>query len=148
MRFRRMTAESAWDKLPWRRLVGSTRLRNRKQSPWKQSMHELSIAMSIVELAEEEAERRGVQVNAVHLKLGALSGVVKEALLSCYEMACENTPLQGSLLLVEDVPVVIFCPRCQAQRPLSSLQLFCCPECGTPTSEIVQGQELEVVALE
>ncbi|HUD68145.1 MAG TPA: hydrogenase maturation nickel metallochaperone HypA [Candidatus Sulfotelmatobacter sp.] len=111
-------------------------------------MHELSIAMSIVELAEEEAERRGVQVNAVHLKLGALSGVVKEALLSCYEMACEGTPLQGSRLLVEDVSVVIFCPGCQAQRPLSSLQLFCCSECGTPCSEIVQGKELEVVALE
>ena len=58
------------------------------------AMHELSIAMSIVELAEEEAERRGVQVNAVHLKLGALSGVVKEALLSSYEMACEDTPLR------------------------------------------------------
>ena len=111
-------------------------------------MHELSIAMSIVELAEEEAERRGVQVNAVHLKLGALSGVVKEALLSCYEMACENTSLQGSHLLVEDVPVVIFCPGCQVQRSLRSMQLFCCPECGTPSSEIVQGKELEVVALE
>ncbi len=111
-------------------------------------MHELSIAISIVELAEEEAARRGVQVNAVHLKLGALSGVVKEALLSCYEMACENTPLQGSRLLVEDVSVVIFCPRCRAQRPVSSMQLFCCSECGTPTSEVVQGKELEVVALE
>jgi hydrogenase nickel incorporation protein HypA/HybF len=111
-------------------------------------MHELSIAMSIVELAEEEAARRGVQVNAVHLKLGALSGVVKEALLSCYEMACENTPLQGSRLLVEDVSVVIFCSRCRAQRPVSSVQLFCCSECGTPTSEVVQGKELEVVALE
>jgi hydrogenase nickel incorporation protein HypA/HybF len=111
-------------------------------------MHELSIAMSIVELAEEEVERLGVHVNAVHWKLGALSGVVKEALLSCYEMACENTPLQGSRLLVEDVPVAIFCPRCQAQRPLSSMQMFCCQECGTPCSEIVQGKELEVVALE
>jgi hydrogenase nickel incorporation protein HypA/HybF len=111
-------------------------------------MHELSIAMSIVELAEEEAERRSVQVNAVHLKLGALSGVVKAALLSCYEMACEGTPLQGSRLLVEDVPVVIFCPSCRTERPLSSVQLFCCPECGTPTSEVTQGKELEVVALE
>ena len=111
-------------------------------------MHELSIAMSIVELAEEETERRGVQVNAVHLKLGALSGVVKEALLSCYEMACEGTSLQGSRLEVEDVPAVIFCPTCQAQRALSSMQLFCCPECRTPCSEIVQGKELEVVALE
>jgi hydrogenase nickel incorporation protein HypA/HybF len=111
-------------------------------------MHELSIAISIVELAEEEAERRGVQVNAVHLKLGALSGVVKDALLSCYEMACEGTALQGSRLLVEDAPVVIFCPCCRAQRPLSSMQLFCCSKCGTPCSEIVQGKELEVVALE
>ena len=111
-------------------------------------MHELSIAMSIVELAEEEADRRGVQVEAVHLKLGALSGVVKEALLSCYEMACENTPIEGSRLVIDEVPVVIFCPSCRAQRPLHSVQLFCCSECGTPSSEIVQGKELEVVALE
>jgi hydrogenase nickel incorporation protein HypA/HybF len=111
-------------------------------------MHELSIAMSIIELAEEEAAHRGVQVEAVHLRLGALSGVVKDALLSCYEMACEGTPLHGSRLLVEDVPVVIFCATCKAQRPLSSVQLFRCPECGTPSAEIVQGKELEVVALE
>ncbi|MCU1221680.1 MAG: hypA, partial [Candidatus Angelobacter sp.] len=44
-------------------------------------MHELSIAMSIVEMAEEEAERRGVRISAVHLTLGLLSGVVKDALL-------------------------------------------------------------------
>jgi hydrogenase nickel incorporation protein HypA/HybF len=111
-------------------------------------MHELSIAMSIVEVAEEEAERRGVQIKAVHLKLGTLSGVVKEALLSCYEMACGGTPLQGSRLLVEDIAVVIFCPACRAPRPLNSMQLFCCPECGTPCSEVVQGKELEVFALE
>ncbi|HEX4425852.1 MAG TPA: hydrogenase maturation nickel metallochaperone HypA [Terriglobales bacterium] len=111
-------------------------------------MHELSIAMSIVELAEEEAERRGAQVNAVHMKLGALSGVVKEALLSCYEMACEGTALQGSRLLIEDVPVVIFCSACCKESPLTSVQLFICAKCGAPSSEIVRGKELEVVALE
>jgi hydrogenase nickel incorporation protein HypA/HybF len=112
-------------------------------------MHELSIAMSIVEMAQEEAERRGgVQVSAVHLKLGILSGVVKEALLSSYEMACEDTLLQDSRLVVEEVPVIVFCPRCQMQCTLSSVQLFSCGECGTPTSEIVQGKEIEVVALE
>jgi len=111
-------------------------------------MHELSIAMSIVELGEEEAQSRGVQIEAVHLRLGAMSGVVKEALLSCYEMACEGTVLRGSRLIIEEVPVIIFCPTCQAQRPLSSVQLFLCPECGTPVMEIVQGKELEVVALE
>jgi hydrogenase nickel incorporation protein HypA/HybF len=112
-------------------------------------MHELSIALSIVELAEEESARHGgAQITAVHLKLGALSGVMKEALLSAYEMACEGTPLKGSRLVVEEVPVVVFCAACQAQRPLESIQLFSCRECGAPTSEIVQGKELEVVALE
>lgn len=50
-------------------------------------MHELSIAMGIVEAAMDEAQRRGVQVSAVHLRLGALSGVVKDALLFSYEVA-------------------------------------------------------------
>jgi hydrogenase nickel incorporation protein HypA/HybF len=111
-------------------------------------MHELSIAMSIVDMAQEEAERRGVHVSAIHLKLGLLSGVVKDALLSSYEMACTDTPLAGSQLLIEEIPIVVFCPKCQAERPLASMQLFCCSECGTPTAEVVRGKELEVVALE
>ena len=111
-------------------------------------MHELSIAISIVEVAQEEAEKRGEKVSAVHLRLGALSGVVKEALLSSYEMACFNTPLEGSQLIIEDVAVIVFCPKCQTQRPLNSVQWFCCSECGTPTPEVVQGKELEVFALE
>jgi len=111
-------------------------------------MHELSIAMSIVDTALEEAERRGVQVSAVHLRLGALSGVVKDALLFSYEMACQDTALQGSRLIVEDVPVVVFCPQCQQRRTLTSVQSFSCPECGSPTRDILQGKELEVFALE
>ncbi len=111
-------------------------------------MHELSIAMSIVEMAQEEAEARGVRVDAVHLKLGAMSGVVKEALLSCYELACEGTPLAGSRLIVDVIPVIVFCPQCHEPRPLNSMQLFACSECGTATPEILQGKELEVVALE
>ncbi|HSY65004.1 MAG TPA: hydrogenase maturation nickel metallochaperone HypA [Terriglobales bacterium] len=112
-------------------------------------MHELSIAMSIVEMAQEEAEQRGgAQISAIHLKLGNLSGVVKEALLSSYELACEGTAVSGSRLIIEEIPVVVYCPTCQAPRPVSSLQLFCCAECATPTSEIVQGKEIEVVALE
>src|SRR5579863_7658657 len=111
-------------------------------------MHELSIAMGIVEAASDEAQKRGVRVTAVHLRLGALSSVVKDALLFSYEVACQDTPLEGSHLIVEDVPVVVFCPRCNQPRTLASVQLFECPECGTPTGHVVQGKELEVVALE
>jgi hydrogenase nickel incorporation protein HypA/HybF len=111
-------------------------------------MHELSIAMGIVDAAMEEAQRRGVQVSAVHLRLGALSGVVKDALLFSYEVACQDTALQGSQLIVEDVPVIVYCSQCQKESALESVQLFQCPECGTPTMDIRQGKELEVFALE
>jgi hydrogenase nickel incorporation protein HypA/HybF len=111
-------------------------------------MHELSIAMGIVDAALEESRQRGLQVSAVHLRLGALSGVVKDALMFSYEVACQDTALQGSRLIVEEVPVVVFCPRCDQQRALSSIQSFACPECGAPTNDILQGKELEVFALE
>jgi len=111
-------------------------------------MHELSIAMSIVEVAQEEAEQRGVRIEAVHLRLGALSGVVREALLASWEMACFGTPLSQARLLIEEVPVVIFCPVCKVERTLSTIQFFSCPECGAPASQIVSGKEMEVFALE
>jgi len=82
------------------------------------------------------------------LKLGSLAGVVKDSLLSSFEIARENTPLGASQLLIEDVPGVIFCCTCNAQRPVKSSEWFCCSECGTISSEIVQGKELEIVSLE
>ena len=112
-------------------------------------MHELSIAMSIVEMAEEESDKRaGARVTAVHLKLGALSGVVKQALLSSYDLACEGTALQGSRLLVEEIPVRARCPNCRAERAVDAVNWFVCPDCGAAASELLQGRELEVTALE
>ena len=111
-------------------------------------MHELSIAMGIVDAATDEAKQRGVQVNAVHLRLGTLSGVVKDALLFSYEVACQDTPLEGSKLIIEEVPVAVFCPLCKEKRVLLSVQSFTCPECGTPSGQVLQGKELEIFALE
>jgi hydrogenase nickel incorporation protein HypA/HybF len=112
-------------------------------------MHELSIALSMIEMATEEAERRGgAKVTALHIKLGPLSGVVRDALLFSYEVATNGTVLEGSHLVIEDVPVVIYCSECQAEQRLESIQRFCCPMCGTLSSEIVRGRELEFVAME
>ncbi len=111
-------------------------------------MHELSIALSIVDLAAEEAERRGVKVNAVHLRLGPLAGVVKDALLFSYDLACEGTPLDKSRLIIEEVPVMVHCSRCETDREPISLQDLRCSVCGDPTYEIVQGREMEIAALE
>ena len=112
-------------------------------------MHELSIALAMIDVASEELQRQGGgRVEAVHLKLGPLSGVVKEALLSAFELACEQSPLEGARLLIEDVPVEVFCPRCGGERGVESIQEMRCRVCGTASAQVVRGRELEVVALE
>lgn len=112
-------------------------------------MHELSIAMAIVEQAGEEAERlKASRVAAIHLKLGPLSGVVKEALLASYDMATEGSVLAGSRLVIIDTDLRAWCPTCEADRPVVSVQEVCCQECGTPTPKITSGRDLEVVAME
>jgi len=68
-------------------------------------MHELSIAVNIVDIACEEAERQGdSRVDAVYLNLGVLSGVVKEALQFSWELACEGSRIAGARLEIRDVP--------------------------------------------
>jgi hydrogenase nickel incorporation protein HypA/HybF len=112
-------------------------------------MHELSIALSIVDMAMEEAERHGAErVEAVHLRLGLLSGVVSRALLASYDMACAQTPLAGSRLQIEDVPVLVYCEVCRANREVTSMRSFTCSTCDTPGARVVQGREIEIVALE
>jgi hydrogenase nickel incorporation protein HypA/HybF len=112
-------------------------------------MHELSIAVSLIEMAEEKAEQLGgVRVESLRLRLGPLSGVVREALLFSFDLAAAGTAIEGARLEIEDVPVVVFCQNCKAERPLPSIQSFHCPDCGTPTPDVVQGRELELAALE
>jgi hydrogenase nickel incorporation protein HypA/HybF len=112
-------------------------------------MHELSIALSILDIASEESERRGgVAVKAIHVRLGPLAGVVREALLSAFELARESSDFADSRLVIEDVPVVAYCRECDAKRPVESLQRFVCADCGRPTAELVSGRELEITAME
>lgn len=112
-------------------------------------MHELSVAMSVVDVAAEELRRLGGgSVRAIHLKLGPLAGVGKSALLSAYELACEGTALERAEMVIQDVPVAIYCPTCEAERPIQSIQMICCSVCGTPAARVVRGNELQVTAME
>ncbi len=102
----------------------------------------------IEEIVEESERRGGLDVEIVHLRLGVFCGVDKDALLFAYELACEGTPLQGSRLQIETVPLLIYCPACgKARSPVSNYQIAC-PECLVPAQEILAGREIEVTSLE
>lgn len=111
-------------------------------------MHELSIALNLLDLVAEEAARQDGRIVAVHLRLGPLAGVVKEALESAYQLAREGTGQEAAELVIEEVPLVAYCPACAAERVLPSAWELVCPQCGAATGQVVRGRELEVVAVE
>jgi hydrogenase nickel incorporation protein HypA/HybF len=111
-------------------------------------MHEASIALAIVDEVCERVERERIErVQAVYVEVGALSGVVPDALRFAWDLAAEGSPASGSVLQIERVPLRIRCVPCNAVRTADGT-VPVCPQCGTPSSEITGGRELLVRAME
>jgi hydrogenase nickel incorporation protein HypA/HybF len=111
-------------------------------------MHELSIALQIVATAAEALRNQRGDAVAVHVRLGALAGVVADALQSAWECARVGSPLAASALVLEEVSATAWCTTCNAEREVESLQHFRCAQCGSPAGQVIHGRELEIVALE
>lgn len=112
-------------------------------------MHELSIVTSVVESVTESLEAYpGARVEEVRLRVGVLSAVVVDSLEFCWGLATEGTPLEGSKLVVKMVPIVMHCAACAADVELDGVQGFRCPRCDEPCSDLRQGRELEIEAIE
>ena len=111
-------------------------------------MHELSLAMGILDSVADQAAKRGIErVSVVTLRVGAMSGVVRDSLRFSWELACADTVAAGSRLEIEDVPLAVFCERCAQEKTLERLILRC-PACGGPTPRIVRGREFQLVSME
>lgn len=112
-------------------------------------MHELSIAHSIVEMAEEALAATGpVKVETVHVRIGALAGIVAEALSFGWGVATQGTPLEGAQLRVDELPVIVNCEGCGRCSTLEGSYPLFCPSCGRLTNQIIQGRELELWSIE
>jgi hydrogenase nickel incorporation protein HypA/HybF len=111
-------------------------------------MHELSIALSMIEQIEEETVKHGGgTVEVVYVRIGVLSGVDAQALRYAFELACEETDLSGTRLEIEQVPLRVYCPHC-ALTYNPDPQYILCPRCIVSIPEILEGNELELRALE
>ncbi|MCC7054832.1 MAG: hydrogenase maturation nickel metallochaperone HypA [Gemmatimonadaceae bacterium] len=112
-------------------------------------MHELGLARGIVDLAHAAATEAGApRVTAVHVQVGRMAGVEAGALLFSFDIAAEGSLAEGARLVIEDVPVAIWCPRCNAEQELQGIQRFRCPVCDTPSGDIRRGRELAVSSIE
>jgi len=108
-------------------------------------MHELSLIQGVVEICEQHSGGR--RVLEVNLEIGALSGVVPEALEFCFEAASKDTLLEGASLIIERIAATGFCAACGIVSPMATY-FDSCPCCGAPVLDLRSGDEMRVKDLE
>jgi hydrogenase nickel incorporation protein HypA/HybF len=112
-------------------------------------LHELSIAMEVIDIVRKEAATHGASsVTKVCLLIGDLSGVETDSLAFCFDaVKNEHSLTSGAELVIEKVPVRVRCEKCDDEFRASG-QLVTCPSCGGYDTKLVAGTELEVKDLE
>ena len=107
-------------------------------------MHELSIAMEIIDIVEMEAAKRSIgRIEEIGLKIGALTAVDPEALRFAFEASTVDTPLAGVKIGIEHIPVRGSCRSCGKSVDIREF-VFICSHCGSSDLDIDQGEELDV----
>jgi hydrogenase nickel incorporation protein HypA/HybF len=107
-------------------------------------MHELAIAETLVEKVDHQRREGGFRhVEAVGLRIGALTDVATEALEFGFERMTEGTALAGARLEIERVPARGHCDDCDIDFDIHDLD-FVCPVCGSREITLIGGDELEV----
>jgi hydrogenase nickel incorporation protein HypA/HybF len=111
-------------------------------------MHELSIMESALNLALDHAQKAGSnRLCLIRLRIGALSGVVPEALQFAFEALTPGTPAEGAELAIDYVPARFWCGECSQE--FESVDLLAeCPACHQPSGELRAGREMELASLE
>ena len=112
-----------------------------------ETMHEMSIAMNIVELASAAAQAEGAgRIRTIELEIGTLAGVMVESLEFCFEAAARDTLAEGATLSIVSLPATGRCLDCDQVSPMSSLTTQC-PHCGAWLLDITTGKELRINAI-
>ena len=111
-------------------------------------MHEMSLAESIVQIAENTARvHGGGRVSVVLLEVGQLAGVEIDALRFCFDAASRSSLASGATLVVERPAGSAWCLPCAATVTLASLT-DSCPNCGSYQLQVTGGTELKVREVE
>ena len=112
-------------------------------------MHEVSVALSLLELAEKKCREAGYHsIDAVKVRVGKASGVLPEALSFALDMAKKDTLAGNAQFVIEVIPLGGSCNGCGRNFTMEENFIFACPHCASPSLQILRGRELELVEME
>ncbi len=111
-------------------------------------MHELSVALGIVKIAEDVVHNeKANSVELIELEIGTLAGIEFDSLDFVWPMAVKNTILEHAKKRIDIIKAQAKCIDCDT---IFELEHFydSCPKCESNFKGILKGKELRVKALE
>ena len=111
-------------------------------------MHEFKIIQDIFPVIEDIAKDNHLRsISKVYLQVGALRQVVLEFLQFAFKTLAKDTIASNAELIVELVPVTVFCPVCQKEVAIAK-NIYICPQCENGSLQILTGKEVVLTAID
>jgi len=111
-------------------------------------MHELSIALGIVDIAEKETKKaKKNKVELIELEIGTLAGIEFDSLEFIWPAAVKNTVLEHAEKRINIIEGEAKCGDCQHIFKVKYIY-DCCPKCNSYLKGIIKGKELRIKYLE
>jgi len=112
------------------------------------TVHEVGITQSILEIAVDHARQAGAaKITALTVEIGALSGVIPEAVEFCFEAVAKESMAEGATLTIVRIPGQGRCLDCGQTLEMDTYT-FSCPHCESFNIERLQGDELRLTEVE
>lgn len=110
-------------------------------------MHERSLVSSVLAQVERlMADYSQHSLLELRLSLGEFSGIDPELFRSAFDEMVAQTDLRGTRLHLDCVPIEAVCMDCEAEFRISNFD-FTCPQCSSPQTRILRGEELMLESL-
>ncbi len=110
-------------------------------------MHELSLAMDVIELVQREAVKNGVSgIEEILIEIGDLCGVEADIFEPALRMVVKDTILENAVIKIDRIPGKGRCDSCNLEFEMKTF-FDPCPHCQRFTSEITGGREFRVVSM-
>jgi hydrogenase nickel incorporation protein HypA/HybF len=112
-------------------------------------MHEVSIALNLLEIVEEKCREEGyASVKSLKVKIGTASGVLPEALQFAFASAKRDSIAGNAELVIDLIPLRGICQDCAGRFEWPASYIFECPLCKSPSFRVLSGYEMELAEIE
>jgi hydrogenase nickel insertion protein HypA len=111
-------------------------------------MHELSMAMSLVEqIASIMANERASKLHSITLSIGKYSGVEKECFEFAFSLAAEGGPAENAMLTIIQTDMTVKCSDCGVET-VNEMPLAKCGKCSSLNVEVISGKEFKIKSMD